>query len=158
MLFILAITIIIIDLFSACKKGPDDPFISFRSRKDRLSGYWMISAATQCYGDSIITETDMYSNDGTVLISQGQSTFNGTYAWSYQINKDGTYTLYKNLYIPYNTSFNYTENGYWYFLTKNKSEHLKNKECVAFQPTQIVETMIQALIKHATQLFIRLTS
>jgi hypothetical protein len=33
-------------LFFGCKKGPEDPWLSFRSRKARVSGVWTVSAYT----------------------------------------------------------------------------------------------------------------
>jgi len=142
MLITLSTTIIIIVLYSSCKKGPDDPFISLLSRKERISGYWKISTATESYGDSTITETDTYNADGTLLIALPGSSLSGTYVWTYQINKDGSYSIFRNLYIPNYSSLNYEEDGNWYFLSKNKAEGLKNKECIAFQATEIIENNI----------------
>ena len=41
-----AVAIILLALpivFSGCKKGPEDPFLSFRSRKARVCGTWTVT-------------------------------------------------------------------------------------------------------------------
>lgn len=40
--FLLALSLFLILPFQSCKKGEDDPFISFRSRKARVVGEWTV--------------------------------------------------------------------------------------------------------------------
>ncbi len=43
-LIVLILTVVNVSMFfTSCKRGDDDPFFSFRSRKDRVAGYWKIS-------------------------------------------------------------------------------------------------------------------
>ena len=39
----IAILVILPIVFSGCKKGPEDPFLSFRSRKARVCGTWTVT-------------------------------------------------------------------------------------------------------------------
>ncbi|MCX7954164.1 MAG: hypothetical protein N3A01_03125 [Bacteroidales bacterium] len=42
--YLLICVVVIFFVFDSCKKGPEDPFFSFRSRKDRVAGDWKISS------------------------------------------------------------------------------------------------------------------
>ena len=42
----------------------------------------------------------------------------------------------------YNPTFTMDEQGYWYFLSRSKEAHIKNKECIAFQPLTITENSV----------------
>ena len=55
-LFILATFILV-----GCKKGENDPLISLKTRKSRLSGEWKMSFAEYSINDTT------YSYDGTTL-------------------------------------------------------------------------------------------
>ena len=39
----IAILVVLPIVFSGCKKGPEDPFLSFRSRKARVCGTWTVT-------------------------------------------------------------------------------------------------------------------
>lgn len=85
---------------SGCKKGENDPFLSFKSRDSRIQGTWTLSSQSD-------TQTDMSSFNGTVTTSTSTATFasglmtevsgGSTDAYSYSleltINEDGTYTV-----------------------------------------------------------------
>ena len=67
----LAIALIFSSLlvFTGCRKGEDDPFLSFRSRTARLTGEWKLKS-----GEIVYTGTDSFSspdtgNDTTVIIT-----------------------------------------------------------------------------------------
>jgi hypothetical protein len=120
-------------LYSGCKKGDDDPFISIFSRKARICGEWNITEGRIDYGTPDIAEIDYYSNGGKVTVQATQGSIDGTYTWTYSINRDGSYKMFRIVRLPYNPSYTVTEEGYWYFLSKNKGTDRKNKECVAFQ-------------------------
>jgi DNA-binding transcriptional regulator YiaG len=68
-------------LFSECKKGKDDPNISFRSRNARLEGEWHISTFTK-------TSTNTYDDNGKISEAKINSTNDGsktksTYTYAY---------------------------------------------------------------------------
>ncbi|MBS1650995.1 MAG: hypothetical protein JSU07_03205 [Bacteroidetes bacterium] len=63
--------LIIVTLFLGCKKFPEDPFISLRTAKDRLSGTWKISYIKQ----NGIDVTPSF-NTNTLNISNVRVSFN----------------------------------------------------------------------------------
>ena len=135
----ITIIIIFIIILPSCKKGKEDPFISFLSRKERICGNWKVTSGEVIYGDSTLEETDTFDADGVLDFETNQGGITGTYYWTFEINKNGTYTIYKNMHIPYNSTYTLNEQGYWYFLSKNKDAGIKNKEYIAFQPTTSTE-------------------
>jgi hypothetical protein len=78
---------------SSCKKGEDDPFISFRSRKARMEGEWKVVSA---YYKSIETGpgADSYSwtFDGSKVV-ENDNNVETTYKryWTWKIEKDGKF-------------------------------------------------------------------
>ena len=124
-------------VFSGCKKGKDDPLISLLSRKARICGEWKVVEGEVYYvvkdEATDYTESDLFAENALLTIQVPQQSYSGTYSWRFTINKDGTYKIYKSLKIPYNNAFITEEEGYWYFLSKNKESEIKNKECIAFQ-------------------------
>lgn len=121
-------------MYSGCKKGEEDPFISVLSRKARICGEWNVTEGRIDYGTPEIIEIDYYSDGGKVTVQASQGSIEGSYSWDYSINRDGSYKMYRIVRLPYNPSFTVDEEGYWYFLTKNNGTDRKNKECIAFQP------------------------
>ena len=126
---ILFVSIIV---FSGCKKGEDDPFISFRSRTARLAGNWKLSSmeVTIAEGAGGSSNSNHFSYNGTTMtISENSNGYNSTYSEPFSlnwiINKDGTY----NLTSVTNSSV-YTESGNWSWLNKNKHIDRSNKEAI----------------------------
>ena len=138
----ISVIIIISGLYPSCKKGSKDPFISFIPRKDRLCGNWKVTSGTITYGDPDIQETDNLNTGGILDVETNQGGLTGTFCWTYSINKNGSYTIYKNLHIPYNPSYTLNEQGHWYFLSRNKNAGIKTKEYIAFQPTTSTEDVV----------------
>jgi hypothetical protein len=114
----------------SCKKGENDPFLSLRSRKARLTGEWKVTGyetkETDSDGDSyseslngsIITVTDI-NNGGTPDVS--------TYVFTSSItfNKDYTFTQIQT----YGDS-KIERSGNWAFGLKSKEGDIKKKETV----------------------------
>jgi hypothetical protein len=140
---LILITVIfgIIVLYSGCKKGDEDPFISLLSRKARVCGDWKVTEGRITYGTPDIIETYDFKSDGRLTITLQQGIIDGTYDWTFEIKKDGSYKIYQNLHIPYTSTYTLNEEGYWYFLTKNKGADIKNKEYIAFQPVEVRENL-----------------
>ncbi len=68
-------------ILTACKKGPEDPFLSFRSRKVRLSGEWKVinKNINVLYGNVIssgATETRELNLGSTEFSINGSENFN----------------------------------------------------------------------------------
>ncbi|MEI7594898.1 MAG: hypothetical protein WCK02_04060 [Bacteroidota bacterium] len=141
---ILLINLAIIFLVTACKKGEEDPFISILSRKARICREWKVSEATQFLSqqnssttNEIISYTETSSKGKFSLIFADGGSGQGTYSWTFAINKDGTYRIIRNYRITYGSSDMSDEEGRWYFLNNNKSADIKAKEIIAFQPQKI---------------------
>ena len=137
-LIFLTVILLITGLYSGCKKGDEDPLFSILSRKARVCGNWKVTEGRVSYGTPDIIEIDDYSEFGHIainLILQGSIT--GSYCWTFEINKDGSYEIFKSISLPYNSSYVLKEQGFWYFLTKNKKTDKKSKECIVFQPTLV---------------------
>lgn len=113
-------------ILPACKKGPDDPFLSLRSRRDRLcSGKWSLSSGTKI--DSYVGGiTTTYTYNGTLCTESG-TYFNGTYSYTetYAFSKNGTYEYDLN-----NGNISITNKGNWYFGRRNSNLDLKARESV----------------------------
>lgn len=93
-------------IFSECKKGPDDPFISLRSRKARVTGDWKMTSGKATYSGSSTGGTSTYNGssaltyDGSNYVSETKYTAgsinytdsdNGTYMLKVSFKKDGTF-------------------------------------------------------------------
>jgi hypothetical protein len=125
-LLFLLIAVFAIPTFQSCKKGENDPAISFKSRKARLVGEWELTEGTITRNWSGTTIIYTY-NGTTVSVSTGGS---NNYTQSIVIDKDGTYELTT---IDNGTST--VDIGQWYFMEGNKDKDLKAREAVAFVVT-----------------------
>lgn len=126
-------------LFSSCRKGEDDPFLSFRSRNARLSGDWKLDAAKFRREDKLDQKivATTYTFEGNVMTGvQSQLGFpnyigTSTYREFVTFEKDGTY----NMKII-SDSENSTTSGNWMWLYENDEIDLANKEAVAMTVTK----------------------
>lgn len=100
---------VILFLFSECKKGPDDPFISLRTRKARVVGDWKLSSGSRTdertynNGTSTIqndnSSTTYDGNNYTYVLSQlfgsspYQQTESGTFTMKMRFKKDGSFEI-----------------------------------------------------------------
>ncbi len=95
---------IVITTTQSCQKYPDGPFISFRSRTERVAQTWKVSSYqkngtdnTSLYGGY----TESYSKGGAYSYSWGILSGTGTWGWAdnqrdIQLNgagNQGTYTM-----------------------------------------------------------------
>jgi hypothetical protein len=138
--------ILLTGTFVACKKGDNDPFLSLRSRKNRLSGLWTVKEET--VNEVITTPGSTTTNnvvyDGEMAISSSVTVASGVttttvdtakYSVSLDIKKTGNYEkkiVNKNLLdIEVYT-------GTWMFLGKSKIDKLKNKEAILMTTNKAV--------------------
>ena len=136
-LFLLLISLLV-NSFSSCKKGDEDPFLSFYSRQKRIVGEWKVSEGEIRYdnytgGDAFYEKYDKNKISAYTSDSYYNYFSEGTFYWNFNINKDGTYTITKSINAIYYNSPKTVEEGLWYFLDKNKKDGYKNKERIAFQ-------------------------
>jgi hypothetical protein len=95
-------------LFSECKKYPEGPYISLRSKKERIANTWKLSK---------------YLEDGVDLTS----TFNSTFTqFAFYTTKDGNYTITRQYYSIITT----TESGTW-SLSSNKKDFNLNPSSIS---------------------------
>jgi hypothetical protein len=99
--------------FESCKKGPNDPFLSLKSRKSRVAGDWKVSAGsgTDVSGSSTTT----WTYDGTTYTeTQGSSSTNYTLTYTMTFDKAGTFkTVMTNTFTG--GSDVQTDEGTWNF-------------------------------------------
>jgi hypothetical protein len=141
----------------SCKKGENDPFLSFSSRDSRITGKWVLTS-------SEFTSTNTSINGGTTVINVATTTFDGTlqttasggnsnsisYAAEMTLDKDGSYTT------KVTDDGDVTEaSGYWWWLNDAKKktrvafdddwnsfeiDQLKGKEMIIIQNTSSKDT------------------
>lgn len=97
------IAVLLIGFATQCKKGEDDPFVSLRSRKARVSGEWSLTSGTMIYASRgnnyssttsiVFTSAAFSSTYNYVNGSFSQTgTDNGTYKYDIKFDKDGSFT------------------------------------------------------------------
>lgn len=120
---------------SACfKKGEEDPFISLRSRTNRLSGTWKLISGIE----SVIYTTNGNTVTSDVIYEPGikKITVSGSEIRMSYLQKL-TFDNKSNFSRMITENFDETkENGSWMFIQKNKKEEVKNKESILISITQ----------------------
>lgn len=108
-------------IFSACKKGENDPFLSLKSRDARLQGTWVLKESTHTEQDNNNITSNTYSEtyNGSLMtvVETGYPTFSVSYSSEIIINKGGSY---KNITVA--SGDTYTTEGSWWWLTDNKKK------------------------------------
>ena len=131
---------VLISTLSECKKGEDDPFISFRSRKNRVVGEWTLTSGTEktstVSGNPSTTintdytyTQDSYIRTNTTMNQSGSTSVSSSGYFYYKITfrSNGEYTLVRER----GGSFT-QESGVWNF-TKGVGDY-KRKEQIALVP------------------------
>lgn len=125
----LLIAVVVLATFAGCKKGENDPFLSFRSRDARVVGEWKVS--NYSYDETTVNGTQTITTKVTYDGSKYTSTNSvanppvdqATYDTKIEILKDGTvkYTQVMNLG---NASSTTVQEGTWIWADsrKNKSQ------------------------------------
>ena len=112
-------------MFNSCKKGPQDPFISLRSREARLKGEWNLTSGNVTITIDTITTTKTFTASMVTVTTMGQtSTF--THTEKYEFLK---YNIFKSTKM--NDSNVETGEGYWAFM--DGYADVANKVCVAIK-------------------------
>jgi len=98
----ITVLMVILSIFTTCRKGPDDPLVSLRTRKARLAGEWRLQSGNMrvTYVDignfarmNVAYKVNGGRYEGTETGLQGS--FSGTYVLSLKIEKDGTFSLHE---------------------------------------------------------------
>lgn len=126
-------------LLTSCKKGEEDPFLSFYSRKHRLCQDWKFSyfKKVEQHNDSIVS----WEYDGVSILKLGGNQMNVSAAdMKISIKKDGSYVWDET--ITSDTSvFLYKETGSWYFSGGGSASDTKNKELLTLQKNNVTQTL-----------------
>lgn len=137
-LIIILCVSLLVPLTNSCKKGEEDPWFSFYSRKHRLCQDWKFSfyKRVEQYNDSIIS----YQYDGSSFIKvMSNKSYISSAIMKISFNKTGTYVW--DEYITTDTStYSYVEEGNWYFTGGTKESNSKEKELLALQKTKVTQT------------------
>lgn len=83
------ISLLLIFIFSACKKYSEGPWISLRSKKERVANTWRIEKAFQNYVDISLLYpgyTETYTKNGTYSYAFGSLKGEGT--WTFDNKKE----------------------------------------------------------------------
>jgi hypothetical protein len=86
--------------FNGCRRGEDDPFISFRSRKARVTGKWKMTSYKTTYNhtESFGFTTEIFTGNGSTYTFTDLNSFGtnfsktGTFTYEITFKKDGSYT------------------------------------------------------------------
>ncbi len=98
-LFVLFSIITTALLLSECKKYPEGPSVSFRSKKERIANNWKLSKYYE-------NDVDLTANFNTVYTK-----------FSFNTTKGGDYTISRQIYSLANT----TESGTWTLASDKKT-------------------------------------
>lgn len=118
---------------TACKKGENDPFISLKTRKGRITGEWKLVEGTVIETETIDGETGVYQTTYTSSTRVDDDGSTDDYTENLIINRDGTYEE-----IIVQNGSTVKVKGNWYFSGKNEDIDLKKKEAVVFSETEHV--------------------
>jgi len=136
---LLGVTLLLGGTTTSCKKGANDPALSLKSRKARLTGDWQLinyeSKEISKNANGETTEVNITFDMDNSLLKRVE-TLNGTlvseetkdYSEKISFTKKGEYTL---KYIDQKIE------GNWAFIHKNKSTGLKNKEAVLLSDSKV---------------------
>ncbi|MDD5571100.1 MAG: hypothetical protein PHD97_08075 [Bacteroidales bacterium] len=122
--------------FLSCNKGDHDSWLSFRSRKARLAGDWVLKRYEYTFVNSN-SGTQQFSYDGTYMTETVSSkpTISYSYSETMTIRKDGTFIKAVST-NKINVPPSVVSEGRWFFMGKNKDLDIKKKEEVFFQITK----------------------
>ena len=134
--FLIALTF---SLFTECRKGENDPFLSLRTRKVRVTGFWKLDAGTYSYFSPNIMDL-LIEYDGKKATEKLSGRIIETYNYSieFKINKDYSFER-----IIIENGFSKIEKGAWFFNKKSRELELKNKEAITLSILSIESSGIK---------------
>ncbi len=120
--YIMLITLSLL-VFMGCKKGEEDPLISFKSRESRLKGEWYLESGSSTTSTGLSTTTKTFTSSMITITVDGQT---NTYSHTEKLEflKDN---VFKSTKIHDNNSE--ISKGYWAFM-EGYGDEISNKECV----------------------------
>ena len=124
---------ILLTVVSSCKKGEDDPFLSFKSRDARLRGEWKLVKMTGTYTDGLVepgvSDLNVYTvdYDGTTVTRTENDSVTGSATWSvnYTFEKKG---IFKSVSLLDGAKEEYTDYWSWGNTDKKKTRLIIDEE------------------------------
>lgn len=114
-------------LLGCFKKGADDPVISLRSRKARITGNWVMISGKRTNNQGQFQSVEFtYTKDKYIVVTidpSGRRMYEGAASFNLKLNKDGSFEELKTLSLNSN---NLILKGNWNFTGGIGS--VKNKE------------------------------
>lgn len=128
-------------IFTGCKKGENDPFLSLKSRDARITAEWALVSAdyTEVETSSMGTTSTNYTYDGDKMTEKVTMTYSGStltdtdsydHSEEFEFVKDGTFSQKVS-----SDGSTYTIEGFWAWMSGVKEQELKNKEAVVLTYT-----------------------
>jgi hypothetical protein len=146
-------------VFVGCRKGEDDPWLTFRGRKTRLVGKWSVTSgmvqrgalfttsegnqvvgtSTSRYSETAVEQTNFYSR----VSGDTSYTMRGDFSGKVEIFRDGTYTMTTTERFTaqgnsLETNNGGTYKGYWSFTNGNQANNTRNREQLVLQTVSFV--------------------
>ncbi len=116
----------------SCKKGEDDPAVSFLSRKARVAGEWRMTSGKASYTENATySYNESYTFDGSnvkMVVTGG--IYTGKYSLQLNMEKDGSFSVSEDL-----AGSKFTANGVWNFSAGVGEE--KKKESLIFEVNEV---------------------
>jgi len=118
---VLLLTLLLTLGLGACKKGEDDPWLTFRGRKARLTNDWKLDAGKVIIktfpptGGSYQYNIEYFSNGAYAVSSTTGHVEKGVYEIDFRIYKDGRFSKEHNETPSDRTRGTSTEEGTWHF-------------------------------------------
>lgn len=144
----LIICFLLLLLLDSCfKKGEDDPFVSLRTRKDRVAGKWRVTSINKVdstsYGDGSQVNKWFYN------LNEGEYIDSYVYVLNYQVREIRVKKGKRILYYEFDKNrsyrmYDYTDSdttivkGKWTF--NDKSEYVKKKIGIYIYPSEAYST------------------
>lgn len=132
--------------FTECKKGKDDPFFSFRTRKNRVVGNWKIETGTTKYteysstGQIIYNELFKFTGTKFEFNNSTAGVYSGTHLFNMNFTKDGNLSINEFL-----NSFEYNTLGTWDFnsgIGAKKNKEQINIHVLSYQNSSGIKSFI----------------
>jgi len=123
------IFMVTITAFSGCRKGDEDPFLSLKSRTNRLCGKWRLVELNETYyigSNPMLYEKFEFKLKGgqMVVYYNGYSVDQYSNIEYWEFNKNGEYKIETKI----RNTKTIIEEGIWSWGAKNKKNDLKKKE------------------------------
>ena len=116
----LLLAIVFLTVIPSCKKGENDPFISFRSRNSRITGKWKVVnfEYVEINGNN---NSSLILNGSTMTQNSNGNVTSYSFSSNLEIMEDGTYKLFSDSNGEISNSIN---TWHWFDDTQNKTRIL----------------------------------